>query len=264
MENQPQPQSHSSKKIILSILLIIGIIALGFLINFKLTHSTLDALSVIEFNCTQSGGEFTNNECQCPELDGDLLAYDSSTGQCMTAFGIPGGKLGEEARQKQEALMQEPAYESKSDFISSAKESYDAFMYVVSSPNYEETELVLRDALISFALKYDYNDWGKMYFSDIDLSATDGANKYEIVAFVAYEFCTGNYYCDQREKKGKGFELTLWNAEYEGRTDNPDFYLENGETLVTESGALIITYKPYEGTGTEEAVKTLFESFEML
>ncbi|QQR83994.1 hypothetical protein IPJ72_02240 [Candidatus Peregrinibacteria bacterium] len=61
--------------------------------------------SPLELSCIQSGGEFKNNECKCPEVDGELMEYEGSTGYCMTAFGIPGGNLGEQAQKLQELEM---------------------------------------------------------------------------------------------------------------------------------------------------------------
>lgn len=58
--------------------------------------------TVVSYNCEQSGGAFGNDECSCPIEQNDQLEYDSNTGYCMSAFGIPGGDLGETAKKLQE------------------------------------------------------------------------------------------------------------------------------------------------------------------
>lgn len=55
--------------------------------------------SATQHNCTMSGGTFTNNACSCEE------EYDTTTGYCMTAFGIPGGEMGAMEQKLQEMEM---------------------------------------------------------------------------------------------------------------------------------------------------------------
>ncbi|OGH90452.1 MAG: hypothetical protein A2507_00375 [Candidatus Magasanikbacteria bacterium RIFOXYD12_FULL_33_17] len=54
---------------------------------------------IVKYNCEQSGGEFTNNKCECPFEDQleqtSESMYDKSTGQCQTTIGGPGGELGQ-------------------------------------------------------------------------------------------------------------------------------------------------------------------------
>ena len=68
-------------------------------------ESTTASNQVVEYNCEQSGGTFGNNDCSCPTEQGEQLEYDSETGYCMSAFGIPGGELGETAKDLQELEM---------------------------------------------------------------------------------------------------------------------------------------------------------------
>lgn len=60
------------------------------------------ALKMKEVACEDSGGTFDGENCECPdETYGDdwpLYTYDEETGYCMDAFGIPGGALGEQAK----------------------------------------------------------------------------------------------------------------------------------------------------------------------
>lgn len=62
-------------------------------------------LNVIKFNCQQSGGSWTTDQCNCPADNGLKYEYDHETGYCMTNFGIPGGELGETAKKLQELKM---------------------------------------------------------------------------------------------------------------------------------------------------------------
>ncbi|MBP7992821.1 MAG: hypothetical protein KAZ30_04210 [Candidatus Magasanikbacteria bacterium] len=61
--------------------------------------------TIVDYNCTQSGGTFKDLKCTCPKIDGEQLSYDSETGYCMEAFGIPGGELGQTERKLQELVM---------------------------------------------------------------------------------------------------------------------------------------------------------------
>jgi len=61
------------------------------------------ALKMKEVTCEDSGGTFVDENCECPdETYGDdlpLYTYEEETGYCMDAFGIPGGALGEQAKE---------------------------------------------------------------------------------------------------------------------------------------------------------------------
>lgn len=61
--------------------------------------------TIVTYNCEQSGGTFNNDACSCPTEQGEKLEYDSGTGYCMSAFGIPGGEQGETAKKLQELEM---------------------------------------------------------------------------------------------------------------------------------------------------------------
>jgi hypothetical protein len=62
------------------------------------------ALKMKEVACEDSGGNFENGECKCPtDTYGEnipLYTYEEETGYCIDAFGLPGGVLGEEAKEK--------------------------------------------------------------------------------------------------------------------------------------------------------------------
>lgn len=61
--------------------------------------------TIVDYNCTQSGGTFKDLKCTCPKMSGDQLKYDSDTGYCMDSFGTPGGELGQIERKLQELEM---------------------------------------------------------------------------------------------------------------------------------------------------------------
>lgn len=58
---------------------------------------------IVQFNCEQSGGAYSNQNCNCSAED----SYEDSTGYCITADGSPGGELGEQAKKLLEAEMKE-------------------------------------------------------------------------------------------------------------------------------------------------------------
>jgi len=151
------------------------------------------------------------------------------------------------------------------DIIETAKISGGDFLYLVSSSSSKDTTAVLRDSLLSFSLKYLYNEWGSLYFLKTDLTASDGAvdpNYFD--GFAIYDFCAGSSFCDMAKEDGQGFQLKVWNANYSGRDKNPNFYTKDGETLVIETDNIIVTYKPYKGWDVAVAVAKLFKSFELL
>lgn len=150
------------------------------------------------------------------------------------------------------------------DVVEVAKNSSAEFLYLVSSPSYKETTAVLKDYLLSFSLKYPYNEWRQLYFFSSDLTASGGGNSNRFDGLVTYDFCAGSYFCDMTEKKGRGFQLKVWNATYPDRDENPDFYSEDGEIMVVETDDIIVTYKPYDEQNIAEAAAKLFESFELL
>lgn len=61
--------------------------------------------TIVDYNCTQSGGTFKDLKCACPKATGDQLKYDPETGYCMDSFGAPGGELGQTERKLQELMM---------------------------------------------------------------------------------------------------------------------------------------------------------------
>lgn len=176
-------------------------------------------------------------------------------------------------------ITEEKASDSSqtTDIVELAKNSSSSFLYLVSSPNNKETSVVLKDGNKKFAFTYPYNDWRKLNFAQpIDPTATDGAGGlFEPEQWAIYEFCQDT--CDRETQKGKGFQMIVWNANYPGRNNNPNFYQKNGEFFVTESNDFIITYKPYQSyanyppsyvsSNNEEIAKAaadLFESFKII
>ncbi len=71
----------------------------------KLQELVMLKNTIVAYNCEQSGGTFGDSGCLCPKEQGDQFKYDSETGYCMTAFGIPGGELGETEKKLQELQM---------------------------------------------------------------------------------------------------------------------------------------------------------------
>ena len=71
----------------------------------KLQELVMLKNTIVTYNCKQSGGTFKNDACSCPTDQGEKLEYDSDTGYCMSAFGIPGGEQGETAKKLQELEM---------------------------------------------------------------------------------------------------------------------------------------------------------------
>ncbi len=73
----------------------------------KNSEITLGAESTVSkaviTNCQKSGGSYSKPEniCACPVEYEEQLKYEADTGYCMSAFGTPGGELGETARKLQ-------------------------------------------------------------------------------------------------------------------------------------------------------------------
>ena len=72
----------------------------------------ITAPTEIETACVDSGGTFTNETCECPddsygEENWPLYEYDEETENCIDAFGIPGGTLGEKVQADHAANMTE-------------------------------------------------------------------------------------------------------------------------------------------------------------
>jgi len=71
------------------------------------TTAKVSDSAIVRFNCEQSGGTYSDGECNCPlESEGEgQFKYDSNTGYCMSEFGIPGGDFGETDIKLQELTM---------------------------------------------------------------------------------------------------------------------------------------------------------------
>ncbi len=154
------------------------------------------------------------------------------------------------------------------DIVEIAKASNNKFLYLVSSPSLSSTKVILKDFYGTFSFKYPWNEWRELHFTNSDLTGSSGGDTNRFDQLLAYNFCAGSLGCDMSKKEGKGFEIQIWNATYPGKTDNPNFFKNNGEILVKETEKIIITYKPYKdsynGQGVTEAVDKLFESFELI
>jgi hypothetical protein len=150
------------------------------------------------------------------------------------------------------------------DIAEIAKTSNSDFLYLVSSPSLKNTQMVLKDFYGTFSFEYPWNEWREMYFVPSDLTASGGGDPNRFDEFYKYNFCAGSSYCDMTKQEGRGFEMQIWNANYPGRKDDPNFFTKSGEILVKETDKIIITYKPYKGQDTTEATAKLFESFELL
>gem|GEM_PF-6047076 len=76
--------------------------AFGLIIGEEENAQAAQALKMKEVACEDSGGSFNGTECECPDdTYGDnwpLYTYDEDSGYCMDAFGVPGGILGEQAK----------------------------------------------------------------------------------------------------------------------------------------------------------------------
>lgn len=80
----------------------------GLIIGQEEEAQAAQALKMKEVACEDSGGTFAEETCTCPddtygEKNWPLYTYDEKTGYCMDAFGLPGGALGEEAKEKNPA-----------------------------------------------------------------------------------------------------------------------------------------------------------------
>lgn len=67
---------------------------------------TAEELTMKETACEDSGGNFVNKTCDCPDdvygEDKTLYTYDEFTGHCLDPHGVPGGKLGDNAVEDQD------------------------------------------------------------------------------------------------------------------------------------------------------------------
>ncbi len=136
------------------------------------------------------------------------------------------------------------------DLFDLAKNSKNEFTYLVSAPKLDgDVKMLLKNNYrgydISFSFTYSLNPWGSLRYVKHDLSASDGASFEDLPAINSYSFCAAGYSCDEQEHKGMGFDMTFWNAKFNGRSEDPKFYLGNGETFLRETDKYIVTYKPF-------------------
>lgn len=143
------------------------------------------------------------------------------------------------------------------------KQSANDFTFLVSAPKWNgEWTVVLNNPINNHGFSFQYprsSPWEQIRYQFSDLTATDGARSFAALKAIGqYRFCAGEYYCDDQKRDGMGFTLTIWNASYEGKDKKPEFYLEEGNILLTQTDKYIITYKPFSSTDTK--VKTEVES----
>jgi hypothetical protein len=136
------------------------------------------------------------------------------------------------------------------DLFDMAKNSTNEFTYLVSAPKVDgDWKMILNDSYLGkFSLEYNY-PWNELRYKSQDFKQVgmpgEGFTMKAIPGVKSYLFCAGMYYCDEYQRTGMGFELKFWDAEYLGREDNPQFYLEDGDILIKETDKYIITYKPF-------------------
>lgn len=99
--------------------------------NSEITTGAEGTVSeIVVTNCQKSGGSYSKSEntCVCPVEYDEQLEYKTDTGYCMSAFGTPGGELGETERKllELEILSNKTAdsivvYEPEEDFSETEK-----------------------------------------------------------------------------------------------------------------------------------------------
>ncbi|PIQ79072.1 hypothetical protein COV81_03250 [Candidatus Peregrinibacteria bacterium CG11_big_fil_rev_8_21_14_0_20_41_10] len=153
--------------------------------------------------------------------------------------------------------------------LETAKNSKDDFIFLVSAPKFDsDWQLLLSNGTLGrLTFNFKLTPWGQMRYKVVDLTATGGGvPENGLAGQVAYEFCAGQYYCNLEKNDGMGFTVTLWNAKFIGRADNPEFYLQTGQKLLAETANSIITYKPFTSDNVQakvnEEVDKLIGTFE--
>lgn len=161
------------------------------------------------------------------------------------------------------------------DLFDQAKNTKNEFAYLVTAEKLDGNWKMMVNNnhpdldLEKFSLEYKSSPWGNLRYQTTDLTATDGGGPKDFQSTVIYYFCAGNYYCDEDEMKGMGFELRFWNAKFEGRAADPEFYLKDGGMFLKENEDYIVTYKPFKDSTNKEdpkisdAVGNLMKSFEL-
>lgn len=181
-------------------------------------------------------------------------------------------KDSEEKSTKEESkeVKETPNQTSASDLFELVKGTKDEFSFLVSHPKSGGDWKVIvnnnfENLPMRFAFTYKSNSpWGEIRYKKSDLTASDGASFTDLQGVASYEFCAGEYYCDDIKREGMGFELTFWNNKYSGKTKDPKFYLKNGDILFKETDNYIITYKPFaKATDVDKEVANIMSTFEI-
>lgn len=165
----------------------------------------------------------------------------------------------------------QPSSSASPSLFDSAKNTKDEFTYLVSAPTLGgDWKMTLNnnfeDFVLRFSLTYKFSPWGAMAYKSTDLTATDASSPSSLPGVVSYSFCASQYYCDEINRKGMGFELTFWNATFSGRETDPTFYLERGDTFLKETDKYIVTYKAFSNSPQatiDKEVSNLLKSFEL-
>lgn len=197
----------------------------------------------------------------------------------ILSAGIAGGGVyywqqseveGIEEKPEKEVIKEVTKESPASDLFELAKTTKDEFAYVVSSSKLNgDWKVVVNNNFESLPMRFSFkyqgiSPWGEIRYTKSDLTSSDGAAFNELQGISSYDFCAGNYHCDDTKNEGMGFNLTFWNAEYKGKATDPKFYLKDGETLFKETDKYIITYKPFTGAkDVEKEVANIMSTFEI-
>ncbi|MFA6917274.1 MAG: hypothetical protein WC285_00335 [Candidatus Gracilibacteria bacterium] len=94
-------QNSKSLSVVLAVV-ITAVVVGGGMYWWQTSRALTADTQVAEFNCKQSGGSYSDSECDCSAVGGE---YENSTGYCITEIGTPGGELGETAKKLLELEM---------------------------------------------------------------------------------------------------------------------------------------------------------------
>ncbi len=90
--------STKSNGIVPLVILVLAIVAFGFVLNRFDDASSATWRTIVAYNCTESGGVFSDDACRCgiDEALGQTQEnmYDKTTGYCQTTIGGAAGRAG--------------------------------------------------------------------------------------------------------------------------------------------------------------------------
>lgn len=96
-------QSYKKFLPVVIAVVITAVVVGGSMYCWQFLQTADNCTQVIKYNCEQSGGIYSDGICTCSE--DEYEKYEESTGYCITAIGIPGGELQEQAAKLQELVM---------------------------------------------------------------------------------------------------------------------------------------------------------------